>query len=206
MTQTTTSTKSRSARRLSAALALGAAALMVVPATGLGATKFGAKLNGQVQPSNSMPAHKCEPNQTQACTRISMEAYGRPNGGHKAPKDGVIDKIRLVAGGPGHFRLQLARANANNETGKIVENGPRIDYEGQPNGWPEPYTVETFNVNEPVEKGDHLAIKAKKTSMLRCSSGGANQLLFQPTLDVGGPFEPADATDGCWLLLEAVYA
>jgi hypothetical protein len=42
--------------------------------------------------------------------------------------------------------------------------------------------------------------------MLRCSSGGTNQLLFQPPLPVGGPFEKADDDDGCWLLLEAIYA
>jgi len=40
--------------------------------------------------------------------------------------------------------------------------------------------------------------------MLRCSSGGPNQLLFQPALGVNGPFETATDTDGCWLLLEAV--
>jgi hypothetical protein len=39
--------------------------------------------------------------------------------------------------------------------------------------------------------------------MLRCSSGGPNQLLFQPALPLSGPFETATDTDGCWLLLEA---
>lgn len=204
-TQTKSKATGTTARRLALVLALGAAALLAVPATGMAATKFGAKLNGTVQPSNSLPAHSCELGMPAPCTRVSMEAYGRPDGGEKAPKDGVIDKIKLIAGGAGHFRLQLARAKPGPEKAKIVRQGPRIDYQGQGPNWNEPYEVEKFNVNLPVHQGEYLAIKARKTSMLRCSSGGPNQLLFQPALPVGGPFESADDTDGCWLLLEAIY-
>ena len=69
----------------------------------------------------------------------------------------------------------------------------------------ESYRLEKFKVNVKVKKGQYLATESKTSSMLRCSSGGANQLLFQPALDLGGLFEPATDTDGCWLLLEAVY-
>ena len=133
-----------------------------------------------------------------------MEAYGRPNGGHKAPKTGTIDKIRIIAGEAHKFRLQIARAKANTEQAKVKYTGPKLQADGQPDGL-EPYEIETFNVDVPVKKGDHLGILSRKTSMLRCSSGGPNILLFSPPLSVGGPFQTADATDGCWLLLEAVY-
>jgi hypothetical protein len=60
-------------------------------------------------------------------------------------------------------------------------------------------------VDIPVEKGEYLAVESRRTSFLRCSSGGPNQLLFQPALLLGDPFQTADGDDGCWLLLEAVY-
>jgi hypothetical protein len=182
---------------------LAAAATLTLVSSADAATKFGAKLTPEVQPSNASEAHPCEPAPGK-CSRISMEAYGRPAGGHQAPKDGTIKKIRIIAGEQGSFRLQLARARAEQEKARVTYTGPRLSYDGQPDG-NEPYAIESFKVNVHVEKGDHLGILSRKTSMLRCSSGGANQLLFQPPLSVGGPFQTADATDGCWLLLEAVY-
>jgi hypothetical protein len=133
------------------------------------------------------------------------EAYGRPNGGHKSPKDGTIIKIRLIAGAPGSFRLQIVRAHETpgGFVAKAVRNGPRIEYQGQPDP-NEPYKVEVFNVNVHVNKGDRLAIKAKKTSTLRCSSGGPNTLQFAPPLVVGEGFKDEFDTDGCWMLIEAV--
>jgi hypothetical protein len=204
MTKSTTTAPRRLGRRMILVLALGVTAIMALPATGFAAS-FGAKLNNTIQPSNSLPAHKCDVSQpAQNCTRVLMDAYN--NAGHeKAPKDGEISKVKLIAGGEGHFRLQIAKAKPGQEKAKIVRQGPRIDYEGQDPAWNDPYEVEKFNVHVPVHKGEYLAIKARKTSMLRCSSGGANQLLFQPPLSVGTPFEKADETDGCWLLLEAVY-
>ena len=181
---------------------LAAAATLTLVSSADAATKFGAKLTPETQPSNASEAHPCEPAPGK-CTRVSMEAYGRPEGGHKAPKDGKIKKIRIIAGEQGSFRLQLARAKANQEKAKVTYTGPKLSYDGQSGD--EPYEIESFKVNVPVDKGDHLGILSRKTSMLRCSSGGPNQLLFQPPLSVGGPFQTADATDGCWLLLEAVY-
>jgi hypothetical protein len=199
-------TKSRSIRRLVLGTAAAAVAAMAIPSSGLAATSFGAKLNQNIQPSNSQPAHPCEYNApAQPCTRVEMDAYN--NAGHeRAPKDGTIKQIKLIAGGAGSFRLQIAKANAVQQTAKVVEQGPTIHYQGQPNNNALHYEVETFNVNVPVKKGEYLATKSKKTSMVRCSSGGPNQLLFQPALSVGGPFEQATDHDGCWLLLQAVYS
>jgi len=204
MTNTQThKTNRRLGRRTLVVMALGVAALMAVPASGFAATSFGAKLNKTIQPSNSLPAQSCTMT-PQQCTRIEMDAYN--NAGHeRAPKDGVIKKVKLIAGGSGHFRLQIAEAKPNKDKGRVVRNGPRIEYQGQPTPWGQTYDVESFNVNVPVEKGQYLAAKSRKTSMLRCSSGGANQFLFQPALSPGGPFETLSYTDGCWLLLQAVY-
>jgi hypothetical protein len=185
--------------------ALAAAALLAIPASQAdAATKFGAKLTPNVQPSNAGDGHPCEPAPGK-CTRVSMEAYGRPDGGEKAPKDGTIKKIRIIAQSAGNFRLQIADAKPDKEKARVTYTGQRLHYDGQSDQNALDYEIESFKVNAHVEKGQYLGIKSRKTSMLRCSSGGANQLLFQPPLSVGTPFEKADETDGCWLLLEAVY-
>lgn len=200
----------RIARRAGLFIALaGLAAAMVAPAAGAAPVKFGAKLDPSVQPSNSQPGLECEHQTPGAtCTMIQNEAYGRPDGGHLAPKTGTIKKIRLIAGGPGSFKLQIAKVKratlfGTNEA-KVVHNGPRISYQGQTEANDESgsYRVETFNVNVPVKKGQQLALKGNITSMVRCSSGGDNTLIYTPPL--GGSFRPATGTDGCWILMEAV--
>jgi hypothetical protein len=89
-----------------------------------------------------------------------------------------------------------------------VRNGPTIAYQGQqytdPETDPDTYKVESFKVDVPVKKGQSLAIRSSETSMLRCSSGGPNQLIFQLPHSLGNPFQTATDTDGCRLLLEAV--
>jgi hypothetical protein len=187
-----------------AAFAVAAA----LPAAGAGATfKFGSKLDSTVQPSNAESPHACnEAHPSWRCTWVMNEAYGRPNGGHKAQKRGTIKRIRLVAGAPGSFRLQIVRAHATaggGFEGRAVRNGPIIRYQGQPDP-DEPFLVETFRVNVKIRKGERLAIRARKTSILRCSSGGDNTLLFHPPLVPGGSLVSNTDTDGCWMLLEAV--
>lgn len=184
---------------LTAALATVA---LAAPATA-SADYFGAKLTKQIQPSNAGDGHPCIMGQPGQCTRVSMDAYNNA-GGERAHKDGVIDKVKLIAQVDGKFRLQIAKARANQEKAKVVRQGPKIEFDGQQGGG-QTYDVETFNVNVPVKQGEYLAIKGGKTSMLRCSSGGPNQLIFQPALAVGGSFLPATETDGCWLLLQAIY-
>jgi hypothetical protein len=210
MTNQTTTLRNdiKARRRVSAALVATAAAVVaLIPATA-DAAKFGAELTPDVQPSNAGEAHPCSDSTGQPgkCTRVSMEAYGRPNGGHLAPKDGVIKKIRIIAGEEGNFRPQIAKAKPNQEKAKVVYTGDKISYDGQTdNNWDTGvYNVESFKVHIPVKEGQYLGMLSRKTSTLRCSSGGANQLLFQPPLVAGGGFEQATADDGCWLLMEAV--
>jgi hypothetical protein len=189
--------------------AIAVIAMTIVPATSMAApVKFGSKLNPTVQPSNSLPGLKCSQEAPGPCTMVQNEAYGRPDGGELAPKTGTIKKIRLIAGGPGSFKLQIAKVKRSTLFGtneaKVVANGPRISYQGQTAANEEAgsYLVETFDVNVPVKKGQQLALKGNITSMVRCSSGGDNTLIYTPTL--GSAFRPATSTDGCWILMEAV--
>lgn len=186
-----------------------AAALLAVPAASSASASFGAKLTPDVQPSNASTAHSCnEPNDepTGMCTRVLMDAYGRPDQ-PTAPKKGTINRIKLIAGEAGSFRLQIVKANPDTQRAKLVRNGPVINYQGQPvlgeDDVQETYNVEKFKVKVKVKKGQYLAIESSETSMLRCSSGGPNQLIFDGPLQFGNPFRTADSTDGCWLLLEA---
>lgn len=211
MTSKTRTEKTRKLVRRSGILAaIAVVAMMVAPAAGLAApAKFGSKLNPTVQPSNSLPGLMCEQQTPGAtCTMVQNEAYGRPDGGELAPKTGTIKKIRLIAGGPGSFKLQIAKVKRSTLFGsneaKVVYNGPRIAYQGQSalNFEDDSYRVESFNVNVPVKKGQQLALKGNITSMVRCSSGGDNTLIYTPPL--GSSFRPATGTDGCWILMEAV--
>ncbi|MBK5218704.1 MAG: hypothetical protein JJE35_02790 [Thermoleophilia bacterium] len=188
-------------------------AAMVVPATGMAAApvKFGAKLNPTVQPSNGSPGLKCSQEApATACTMIQNEAYGRPDGGELAPKTGTIKKIRVIAADAGSFRPQIAKVKRSTLFGtneaKVVYTGPKLSYTGQTEANEESgaYKVETFDVNIPVKKGQQLALRGNISSMVRCSSGGDNTLLYTPPLLAGKPFKAASETDGCWILMEAV--
>ena len=210
MTRNRTATKLVRLTGLAAALA--SIAMMLVPAAGLAKpVKFGSELNPTVQPSNSLPGHPCSQDSPGTpCTMIQNEAYGRPNGGQYAPKTGTIKRIRVIAGGPGSFRLQVAKVKRSTLHGsnqaKVVAGGPKITYQGQSDAnWDsDSYSVESFKVNVPVKKGQQLALRGNYTSMVRCSSGGDNTLIYQPSLLKGGGFSSAGDTDGCWLLMEAV--
>jgi len=195
--------------RIHKLIIVAALALLALPASSMASTKFGAKVTPEVQPSNASEPHSCDEPEDIAgpCTRVLMDAYGRPDQ-PTAPKRGKIKRVRLIAGAPGTFQLQIVKANEATQQAKLVRNGPVINYQGQdytdPESHLETYKVESFKVNVPVKKGQSLAIRSSSTSMLRCSSGGPNQLIFTPPLSLGNPFRTATDTDGCWLLLEAV--
>jgi hypothetical protein len=209
-------------RRLAAALLVSTAfaAPAVVPrATGHAATgkvatskakvSFGAKLTSHSQPSNAFDGQPCEP-LTVACTRVMTQAYRRPDPetDQVAPKNGTIAKIMIVAGEPGAFRLDLAKAKIGKQQAKLVAVGPVIHYQGQGTGDEDngpPYKVETFRVHLAVKKGDFLAVQAKKISFEYCSGGGDSQLTFEPPLALKTGYHHTKHADGCLMLLEAVY-
>ena len=192
---------SRIRRIFPIAMVVAAAALMVAPASGM-AFRFGSELTPEVQPSNAGDGHECAPNPG-TCTWGMNEAYGRPDGGEKAQASGTLKSVRLIAQVPGSFRLQILSVKPDN-SGKVVQNGPVINYQGQADPNADTYTIETFPVNIKIKKGQRLGIKTSSTSLVRCSSGGDNSLLWQPPLAKGGNYRATDADDGCWLLLEGV--
>jgi hypothetical protein len=203
----------KTARRAGLLLAVASLALLIVPAAGLAKApvKFGAKLDPTVQPSNSLPGLSCSQEGVVQCTMVQNEAYGRPDGGELAPRSGTIKKIRLIAGGPGVFRLQIAKVKRSTLFGsneaKVVRGGPKISYQGQTEAnWESgSYRVESFDVDVAVKKGEQLAMYTSgSTSMVRCSSGGDNTLIYLNGKYAPQPFSPATSTDGCWILMEAV--
>jgi len=198
-----TSTDTRRIRRYAPiAMVVALAALMVAPSSGM-AFRVGSKLTTETQPSNAGDGHECQP-LPGTCTWAMNEAYGRPNGGERSPFTGKLRKIRLIAQVPGSFRLQIVKVKPNG-AGKLIRKGPVIHYQGQPeNGDPDQYVIESFRVKVPIKKGQRLAIKTSSTSLVRCSSGGPNSLLWQPPLARGAGFSHYDADDGCWLLLEGI--
>ena len=184
-----------------AALAVTAATL--VGAGSASAASFGADVAPDVQPSNAGQAHPCDYAQPDhKCTWVLNDAYGNP-GGEKAPKSGELKSIKLIAGEAGSFKLQLVKVK-NDNSAKVLEQGPRIRYNGQTGPDDGTYDVEKFKLDRPmdVKKGAQLAIVAKKTSTLRCSSGGDNTLLFDPPLTPSNMFTAPSNDDGCWMLIE----
>jgi hypothetical protein len=197
-------TKTRT-QRLSLALAAVGAALMIAPVAGQATTTFGSNVGPDVQPSNANSPHPCSDSTGTPgdCTWVENEAYTNGADGieTRSPKTGTIKRISWIAGAPGSFRFQVVKVKADGSA-KATYRSKEIAYQGQAAD-EEPYEVESAKVKAPVKKGQYLAIEASETSMLRCSSGGDNTLLYQPALGVGDPFQAQTADDGCWLLLQA---
>jgi hypothetical protein len=185
--------------------------LLAFAATAQAFTKFGADLrnkDGSVVQANGNRNCQQDANALDAskqCDRVAVQFLdtGSPGGNKKAPKDGVINRINLVALHKGHFRFELAKVknfHGDNGKAKIVHRGEKIEYQGDPNH------IQTFHVHQRVHEGEYLAIKSRKTSLLRCQSGSTEQLLFQPVLPVGGSFTSNHGhTSNCTMLLRAVY-
>ena len=189
------------------AIALTLAGTVIPTQANAAKVKFGSELNETVQPSNSLPGLDCAPMQPQ-CSFVQNEAYGRPDGGEKAPRAGTLKRVRVIAGGPGSFKLQLVKSKAVGSVWKsrVKAIGPKINYTGQsPDNWDtDNYKVESFRVDIPIKTGWRLAMKSRTTSAIRCSSGGDNTLIHTPPLVRRAPFASATGDDGCWMLIEGV--
>jgi hypothetical protein len=200
---TTTIHPTSTPRRLVLTIGLclaAAAALMAVPASGEAGVKFGAKLANGADPVQV--ASPCPGGAGEACSRAPIYYEDPPHagGGATAPKDGVIDKIKLIAGTPGSFRLQLARVKgqiAPQLKLKAVGKGPKISYFGTGE-------IEKFNVNVPVKQGWRLGMRTKYTSALECEPGIHEEIMVQPALSVGDPFADGNWFSGCTHLVQAV--
>src|SRR3990172_652770 len=138
-------------------------ALSVALTTSAARVRFGARLTTDTQPQ---PALWCdEPNEDpphSTCTWVMNEAFGRPDGGHKAPKAGTIGTVRLISCLPGSLRVQVARRVPGSEAYKVVKNGPVLNYQGDPEGCGEDddgvYPIESFPTNLTLSKPDRITI------------------------------------------------
>ncbi len=173
-------------------------------------TRFGAKLDINTQPSNAGSGIFCDNGAHPLCSWVLMQAYqcefGSCINGHRAPKDGIIASVRLIACFPGSFVLQLAHASASLKQARVVRSGPLINYKGDSqhcNG--NTYQIETFPANVPVHTNDYLAVATQKLGFIRCSGGSFNMLKFIPPLADGAPLRTTTVGDGCFMLLEAIY-
>jgi hypothetical protein len=166
-------------RKLGSVLGLLFAAALVGSQAGTagaaGPVRFGSKLTNRdgsvVQPANA--PRECDntgPNEGDPCTIVSMRAKGFNVGTkERAPKDGRIRKVRLVAHGPGSFRLFFAKAKPALQQARVVKRGPLISFNGDNN---DPYTIEVKNVNITVKKGWYIAVRASSFETVTCTSGG----------------------------------
>ena len=201
--------------RSAIAVTTGVMAALVVPASAGAAAKFGADLSDGPQPQNA--AQDCGDtspglDETKPCTRIAynFNEAGPVNGKSRAPKDGAIRKVKLIAQQPGKLAFQLGRIknlDAGNGTGegRITRSGGKIEYEASGFTKQAGYEVQAFKVNVKVRKNEYLAVKGRTFSAQTCSSGSERQLVFQPPPAVGGPFQDQDADENCTMLIQAVY-
>lgn len=199
--------------RTTAAIAASAVALIaagaLLPSQASAAkVKFGAELNESVQPSNALPGMPCifwDPGAS--CSFVQNEAYGRP-GGEKAPRKGTLKKVRVIAGTPGTFTLQLVKTKyiGGLQHSVVKAVGPFVQHSGQTDqNWNLGiYKVESFPVNVPIKKGWRLAMVTKGTTAVRCSDAGSRTLVHHPSLGQGWGYQPVSGTDGCYQLIEGV--
>jgi len=202
---------SKMTRRSRLAAMVAAAAMLVLAFQTVDATtvKFGAKLAAGQFPDNAYPGTLCDHeisggSGTYACTWILNQAF---NGGTAtAPKNGYINKVRIVNGAAGSFKLVIARKNSSGQF-KVLRKSTTVYY--SKDNCPEPYncSVHAYSISSlQISTGDYIGIQAAKTSMLNCNSGGSRTALFTPTLAAGGSYTTPTDYSGCFLLLQAVYS
>lgn len=135
-----------------------------------------------------------------------MEAQGNA-GKTKAPRDGTISKIRLVACAPsGSFVLQTVRVKQGPESARVISTGPVINYQGTKRNCraSNKFDIEEFDVKVPVKRGDSLAVIATQVRFLYNSSSGPS-IMFDPPLAEGDAFATTDLASG-FLMLQAELA
>src|SRR3954447_25676465 len=128
-------------------------ALLGFTTTAQALTKFGSDLrnkDGSVTQANGNRNCQQDANALDAskpCDRVAVQFLdtGSPGGNMKAPKDGVIKRLNLVANHKGHFRFELAKVRGfhggDNGKAQIVHRGDKIDYVASTH-------IQTFHVNE----------------------------------------------------------
>lgn len=181
--------------------AFGALAVALAATQASGQEVFGSKLSHQLTPGASCDQN----NKAKLCTWLLEVGQNNPSG-TRAPRNGTIGKIRLMACDPGTFVLQIARAQPSQDRARVVRTGPLINYSGdRRNCRSQNFRIEEFAVNVPVQQGDFLAVVANRVSFVYNASGDGS-ILFAPPLPDGGPVRTAndDLSGDGFLMLQAV--
>jgi hypothetical protein len=193
--------------RLGAILAMSVMMLIAAQPAFAATTKFGAKVANGVFPSNAYPGTYCDHeidggSDTYGCTWILLTAY---NGGSvTAQKNGTINKVRIINGHSGSFKVVIASKNASGQF-KVTARSAKVNYTTDPCNVD--CVVHTYNITPlTVKTGQYVGIQTPKTSTLRCDSGGNKTALLTPPLAPGGAYTTPDDYSGCFLLVQAVYA
>ncbi len=205
----------RQRRTLRVLAVLGALVLAIGQATIADAstpTRWGSKLTSSVQPQNfnrSCDDNSASPNPT--CTWMFRHVFNR-DGGQKAPKDGYVDKVRVIACSAGAFYLQFGKirhdpSDSSSYQAKVRTTSSKVNFSGDADGCNDGhYDVQTINIPDiHVNKGEYFGVRAKKPLALRCNSGSPNILEFVPPLVNGGSYSDPDDTNGCDPLIELQY-
>jgi len=185
--------------------------LLAVQPAAAAVTKFGANLpsNG-TDVSNAYQGQWCDHeidggSDTYGCTWILMQAF---NGGTvTAPKNGTINKVRIMNGKGGSFKVVVATKNSSGQF-KVTARSAKVYYSEDPNqcDYPTYCTRRAFSITPlTIKAGQYLGIQTAKTSTLRCDSGGNKIALLTPPLAPGGSFASVDDYSGCFLMVQAVY-
>jgi hypothetical protein len=186
-------------RTMIAAFCVASASLFAAPA---GAQEiFGARFNHQLTPPEF-----CTDKKGVMCTWVMTEAQGQPKL-LKAPRDGRISKIRLVACAPrGSFVLQIVRHQKNPERARVLRTGPVINYQGTKRNCRASanFDVEEFDVDVPVKQGDSLAVIATEVRFMY-NAGSGPSIMFDPPLTESDGFRETDLDSG-FLMMQAELA
>ncbi len=162
---------------------------------------FGAKFTHQLT-----PPEMCTDKKGVLCTWVMMEAQGQPKK-LKAPRDGRIAKIRLVACAPrGTFVLQIVRTKQNPEQAIVQSTGPVINYLGTKRNCKtsKNFDIEEFDVDVPVKKGDQLGVIATQVRFMY-NAGSGPSIMFDPPLAEGDAFRQTELASG-FLMMQAELA
>lgn len=192
--------RSTLSKRIPTAMAVAAAALLALPASGVAAETFGSRL------VDSPNYGKCDDPPaplTAPCSWVSYIHPSAPNGdpyAGGAPNDGVVTKFRIRALGPGAsvtFRLaNISTLPPDMAQASAVATGPTVTIAGAGE-------IEEFPARVPVAKGNHLAIDTTDAQAIYETGGNEFSWGYGPAL-VDGAAPLTSATAHGELLVAAV--
>lgn len=183
--------RSTLSKRIPTAMAVAAAALLALPASGVAAETFGSRL---VDSPNYGACSDPAPELTAPCSWVSYihpaPGTGDPYAGG-APNDGVITKFRIRALGPGaSVTFRLANINTlppDMAQASAVATGPTVTIAGTGE-------TEEFPARVSVAKGNHLAIDTTTAQAIYETGGNEFSWGYGPTLvDGAAPLTSASA-------------